>query len=139
MGKTKIIKISADQNPTIISPSITSEHQELGRVKRSLQWESESDNEEKEELEELKELQKERAEKSKQSKKFLPLLSIWLTVFVVCFILEATGVILWGWGWVFAFLWIPVVYAIVLNVFLQWISINLLRRWQGGPKPDKCR
>jgi hypothetical protein len=51
---------------------------------------------------------------------FMPLLAL---MFIY---LKLTGVILWSWWWVLAPIWIPLVVALLLAVFLVWLNWSKL-------------
>ena len=40
-------------------------------------------------------------------------LSTWDVLLIVCIVLKLIGVINWGWGWVLAPLWIPVLLVVI--------------------------
>lgn len=48
-------------------------------------------------------------------------LSTWDVLLIVFIVLKLIGVINWGWGWVLAPLWIPILIVLVL-AFFAWIA-----------------
>lgn len=48
-------------------------------------------------------------------------LSTWDVLLIVFIVMKLIGVINWGWGWVLAPLWIPILIVLVL-AFFAWIA-----------------
>lgn len=48
-------------------------------------------------------------------------LSTWDVLLIVFIVLKLIGVINWGWGWVLAPLWIPILIVLVY-AFISWLT-----------------